>query len=372
MKKVFIISSVLLCLAGSFYVVYNFLLLEESPQKEKIQEVFNEDNKNREVSTNVERISRIAEGNIESLSLDESGKKIQYYSSSEKGFWWSFFDGSNKQRLSNDDFEGFKNAIWNQNKKEALLEIGDSFYLYSFGNEKKFIKKTKALNWINFNQKIVYTYEDFSTGKKTLNVANPDGSNWKEIATVESDDINIAFIPGSAKASFWPKPDSFNESNVSIVSVGEVEIDKVGELKFGADYLWSNDGSKFLRSSVSQKGSSNLILESCEARTGKCENMNLPTIASKCAWSKNNKNIYCAAPINMGKNVVMPNDYSNNKFSSRDFFWKVNMENGKKEKVIDEKFIKEELDASDLLISPNEDFLFFINKKDGSLFRIII
>lgn len=370
MKKVFIISSVLLCLAGIFYVVYNFLLLDESPQKSKIQEIVTENKES--ASNNLEKISKIAEGNIKKIFLDESGKKIQYYSDSEKGFLTSFFDGSNKQKLSNDDFSGLKQIIWNQSKKEALLEIDGSYYLYSFGNEKKFIKKSKALNWINFNQKIIYTYEDFGTGKKTLNIANPDGSEWRELTAMDSDDINIVSIPGSAKASFWPKPDSFKESNISIVSVGEVEIDKVGDLKFGADYLWSNDGNKFLRSSVSQKGTSNLILESCEVKTGKCINMNLPTMASKCTWSKNNKNVYCAVPVNVDKNLLMPNDYLNDKFYTKDFFWKVSIENGKKEKLVDEKYAKEDLDASSLLISPNEDFLFFINKRDGSLFRIII
>jgi hypothetical protein len=89
-------------------------------------------------------------------------------------------------------------------------------------------------------------------------------------------------------------------------------------------------------------------------------------------WSKNNKNVYCAAPTNIEKNVLMPNDYLNNKIFTKDFFWKVNMETFKKEKIIDEKYIKEDLDATNMLVSPNEDFLFFINKKDGGLFRIVI
>lgn len=369
MKKVFIISSVLLCLVGSFYLVYNFLLVGESTGNNKIQEILKNEV---EIKPDLNKLSKIVEGDIWGLSLDEKGEKIQYYDNAEGGVWKASFDGKGKIKLTGDKFSNLKKIDWHQNKKEALLEIGDSFYFYSFGNEEKFIKKTKALGWINFNQGIVYSYEDYSTHKKTLNVSSPDGTNWKEIMSLVSDDINITHIPGSAKASFWPKSDAFVESDISIVAMGESEIQKIGDLKFGADYLWSNDGNKFLRSSVSQKGGGGLVLEVCETKTNKCTNLNVPTIASKCAWTKNNKSVYCAAPLNMGKNAIWPNDYLNHKISTKDSFWKIEVDSIKKANILEEKDVTEELDAINLLLSPNEDFLFFINKKNGSLFRIIL
>lgn len=370
MKKIFIISLVLLCLVGSFYLVYNFLLVDNenlkgSKEKDNTNEI-------KQIEPNTEKVSKIIGENIKSLSLDASENKLQYYNYSDKGFWTASFDGSGKKKMSNDDFDNLKNVFWNQQKSQALLEMNESYYFYSFGNKEKFIKRTKALNWINFNQRIIYSYEDYKTGKKTLNISMPDGSDWREIATLENDDIKISSIPGSARASFWLKPDAFNESNITIVPVGEGELEKVGDLKFGSDYLWSNDGNKFLRSSLRQKGSSDLILEACEVKTGKCANLNLPTLASKCVWSKNNQNVYCALPINITKNAIIPNDYYNNKIFTKDTFWKVEINGGKKENILNEKNLENEIDAANLLLSPNEDFLFFINRKDGGLFRLML
>ncbi|MFA6183881.1 MAG: hypothetical protein WC682_02135 [Parcubacteria group bacterium] len=372
MKKVFVISLVMFLLVGGFYFIYNFLLVDNSAKNDSKASQISDNNSEKSNAPILEKVIKIIDGNIKGLTLDLKGDKIQYYNNNEKGFWLASFDGSIKERLSNDDFGKLDKVVWSNDKKEAILKMGDSFYLYKFGNKEKFIKKTKALSWMNFNQKIVYSYEDYASRKKTLNIANPDGSDWKELAKLESDDIIMSYIPESAKASFWSVPDAFKESNMTIIPFGEGELEKIGEMKFGSDYLWSNDGGKFLRSSVSQKGGNNLNLEVCEVKNNNCTNLNLPTMISKCAWSKNNKSVYCALPKNIDKNSVMPNDYLNNKFSTNDIFWKVNVGSGKKEKVLDEKYIKEELDATNLVISPNEDFLFFINKKNNNLFRIAI
>lgn len=369
MKKVFIISTVLLFLVGNFYLAYNFLL-KEDVQREKSET--QEKGKEKD-NFNLDKLSQLASKNIKGLILSDDGGKIQYYDSENKSFWLSSFDGvSIKKKLSNDDFNDVEKIIWNKNKKEALLKTNDSYYLYSFGNQKKFIKKARASNWINFDQKIVYTYENYSDKKKTLNISDSDGSNWKEITVIENDNLFISNIPKSAKSSFWPYPDAFSESNLTIIPFGEGALEKKGDLKFGSDYLWANDGNKFLRSSVSQKGGNNLILEACDIKTSNCVNLNFPTMASKCVWTNNDSGVYCAMPQSIEKGSVMPNDYLSNKVYTKDLFWKINVESAKKEKVIEEKYLKQDLDATNLILSPNEDFLFFINRKDGGLFRIIL
>jgi hypothetical protein len=372
MKKIFIISSVLACLVGVFYLIYNFLLVEDGINNQQNKETIVDIDDNKVVEKKIDKVAQVVGGKISNISLDETGSKIKYYNEDEKGFWLTSFDGSIKNKLSGDEFIGLEKVFWNErDKNQALLGIKDSFYLYTFENGEKIIKKTKALNWINFGQNIVYIYEDYASSRKTLNIANPDGSQWQEIAPLESDDVQIAVIPNSAKSSFWPMPDSFVESSMSIVAIGEKDLEKVGDLKFGADYLWSNDGRSFLRSSILQKGGSELILEVCDIKISDCINLNLPTMAMKCVWAGNNENIYCAVPQNIGADAIMPNDYFDNKFYTQDIFWKINIAENKKEKIAKDK-LNGEWDAVDLEISPNEDYLFFIDKKTSQLFRIAL
>lgn len=373
MKKIFIISLVLFFLLGSFYAAYNFLL--KDPELTEITDVLSDlgDEKTKNEETfEFKKISKVTEGDILAVSLDESGSKIRYYDNINKGFWITSFDGSFKKKMSSDNFDGLKEAKWSEDGKRALLKINDAFYLYNYDEGEKLIKKTKSLSWIGFDQGIVYTFSDSENGKKTLNIANPDGSNWREIGVLNSDNLIMSVVPKSTKASFWPKADSFTESELTMVSFGKEGIETKGGLKLGADYLWSSEGNSFLRSSVAQKGSNKLVLEICNLKSESCSDLNLPTIAPKCVWLKNDKDIICALPKNIKTDSVWPNDYWSKKNMTEDSFWKINMETGKKERITEEKDEAIGVDAINLIASPNNDFIFFINRKDNQLYRVSI
>lgn len=372
MKKVFIVSSILFFFTGSFYGAYYFFLKEgRSKEVNKTENIIGEKSDKKE-NGQMKKISKISDFRSFALSLDEEGGKIKYYNLDEKGFWLSSFDGSFKKKLSSDDFVNLKEVLWAKDSKKALLKIDDSYYIYAPGAEKVLIKKSDTMNWLNFDQEIAYTFEDSNTGKKTINVANPDGSGWKEVAELKNANLIMQTIPRSAKTAFWPKADSFVETEMMTLSAGGIDLEKKGDLKYGADYLWSTGGDKFLRSYVMEKGGNNLVLEMCHPKDATCVNLNFPTIVSKCVWLKDDKNIICAQIKNLDKSTVMPNDYWSKKFFSEDLFWKINTENMKKEKIVEEKDMEESIDAINLLLSPNEDFLFFINRRDDKLFRIIL
>lgn len=376
MKKVFILSLVFLFLSINFFLAYNFLLKnnEDITDENKLVDKLFENKKNiKEAVANPKKIAKIIDEPASFISLDETGGKIKYYDKIANSFWITSFDGSFKNKISDDAFISLSQIDWSDNKKEAILKDGDSFYLYNHIDGARLIKKTKALSWINFKKEVLYTYGDDKTGKRTLNIANPNGSNWREVAIIDDDSMIIKPVPESSKTSFWLKSDSFKESSLNVILAGGGEIEKKGELKFGSDYLWSQGGNKFLRSFVTEKGGNNLVLEVCEYLSNKCTNLNLPTIAPKCVWSKDNLNIFCALPLNIKKDTIMPNDYWANKIFTIDVFWKINTETGKREKIVEEKILEDfNVDATELMLSLNEDFLFFVSKKDSGLFRITL
>jgi hypothetical protein len=376
MKKVFIISSVLFFLVGSFYLAYNFLLKDNGAnnKNDNIVQIIEDSMEGAEVKSEkkLKPLAKIIDTETLAISIDKKEGKLLYYNLESKGFWWASFDGSFKKKISNDDLVDLKEINWSENGEKALLKMADSYYLYTFEEREKMIKKSKALSWLNFGEEIVYVFDDLKNGKKTINVANLDGTNWKELSEIKNDNLIMQSVPRSSKTAFWIKPDAFLESDMTVVSAGGMGLEKKGDLKYGVDYLWSPEGDRFLRSYVSEKGGNNLILESCEARDIKCTNLGFPTIASKCAWFNDGKNIACAQIKNLAVAKVMPNDYMEKKIISDDLFWKINIEEGKREKLVEEKDMEESVDATNLIFSPKNDFLFFINRKDNKLFRVEI
>ncbi|MEA3323144.1 MAG: hypothetical protein U9Q12_02885, partial [Patescibacteria group bacterium] len=96
----------------------------------------------------------------------------------------------------------------------------------------------------------------------------------------------------------------------------------------------------------------------------------IPTIVTKAIWSKDNKTVYYAQPNEVPDDVVWPNDYNDKKFITQDTFYKIDIETSKKSRIIELKDITEQVDATNLFISPSEDMLFFVNRVDGLLYRL--
>ncbi len=395
MKKIFIISTVILILSGAVFVSYNFVLTDGDKSEKK---VFVIENKNDDVE--VEKIddtenkkknekAKVAiAGAIEKISstdvlfpkISEDGKRIKYYSKNDEGFWEMSPDGSFKKKVANENIPDLKAIIWSLDGKNIIIKRSDGFYRYysNTGDKIKIKEGPDFLVWSNLGDKIIYDFKSGNEKGKSMNIADPDGSNWTVLAKTDSEKNVIRMIPESSLISFWNVPRSSDESLLRVVSVAGGKTQTIVSGKFGADYLWSPKGDKFLVSSTTEKGGDSTILELGEINFNegnievKLRDLRLPTLASKCVWSKNDKTVYCALLSGVPDNAVMPDDYFAKKFYTADYFWKIDTDTGKKERIVELDEMKEDIDATDLFLSPNEDMLFFVNRKDGFLYRIIL
>lgn len=387
MKKLFIISTIALLLVVVLLLVYRFVykkddgLTDISSEKISTSSEGNIAEKKQVQQSNIKE--EIAQGKIKKIVnnevffpiVDESGNKIKYYNNIENGFWESSFDGSFKKKLVNDDFSELDVIIWSPDKKNVILKIKGDFYGYKYSEEPKKIKDNmQYLVWSNLGDKIIYIYKNASAKKNELNIADKDGSNWKNLTTM---DINkryiISVVPQTSLISFWEKPDSHTKTSINTIGISGGTVEKISVDRFGADYLWSPNGEKFLVSSVSREGGNNMILELGELnKDSVLNNLNFPTLASKCVWSKDNKIIYCALPSGILGDAIMPNDYWSGKFYTTDSFWKIDTVSGKKDRIVELDDIDEKIDATNLFLSSNEDILFFVNRRNNSLYRITL
>jgi len=91
------------------------------------------------------------------------------------------------------------------------------------------------------------------------------------------------------------------------------------------------------------------------------------TLPEKCIFSQDNRTLFCAAFVSNPTSSIMPDDYYKGVFANdSNTFVRINLESDRVETIVNEIPV----DAIELQLSPDEQSLFFINKKDGALYRL--
>ncbi|MCK9351310.1 MAG: hypothetical protein WCT49_00160 [Candidatus Paceibacterota bacterium] len=134
--------------------------------------------------------------------------------------------------------------------------------------------------------------------------------------------------------------------------------------KKGLTTLPSTDGQRILYSE-STKGGLTLGIHNISNNT--TVNLILQTLPEKCAWKSDSLTIYCAAPQNL-PGTAYPDAWYQGTVSFSDNLWQVDANTGKSVVIlVPSSFTVELMDMTSLVISPLQDFIYFTNKKDSSL-----
>ena len=227
-----------------------------------------------------------------------------------------------------------------------------------------------SIAWSGLGDKIIYKYFDAKTSKRSLEISDPDGKNWRKIADITSFGLSISPVPGSSDISFWPTPDAFTATSANLIGFNGENKKEILKDKFGADLLWSPDGKTAAVSSTDQKGGHKTDLALMNSDGGQFQSLNFPTFTKKCAWSADSKYLYCATPGNVPPSAILPNDWQEGKIQTADTFWKLEIATGKKERLIDPAKINGSFDVLNPFLSQDEKTLFFTNKTDGKLYKL--
>ncbi|TAK95554.1 hypothetical protein EPO05_03820 [Patescibacteria group bacterium] len=387
MKKIFIISGVMLgvtVLAWGIYMIAFRVPAPASDSSTSTKDSTKISNESSDTQNKIQASSESAaiqivtnEGVMGLYVGDGNDGPLKYYTTGDGDVYQISLDGTNLQSLANNSLTGLASVNWSPRGNKAITSFKrdgvETFYVYDFDSKQgnKMKDGVDTISWSNLGDKIIYKYFDATTKQRSVNVAEPDGKNWQKLADTPYRNLKISQIPQSSQVAFWNKPSANEETDLELASIVGAGATRVMAGKFGADYLWSPNGEFMLVSSVEQGGKK--LMLGVASKDGKnYQSLGIPTLASKCAWTKNSEKVYCAWP-SIDEGVVMPDDYQDGKMATRDTFWKVNVLTGEKKRVMELKeleSINQTFDASNLVVSPKEDVLFFINRTDQKLYRI--
>jgi hypothetical protein len=375
LKKIFFLSLILLFLSLLLWGVYNLsfkkpaiIQSENTPKKEEVPVT--------PIQKNDAKITAISDEAVIAPVYISEENAIKYYSKTGQTYKIDT-DGNGKSIISPTELPGLVDVMWSPDKTKAITKFMDTdgqaqFYYYDYSTQigVPVKKNVDEIAWQYSGNKIFYKFYDPVTKKRTLNVSDPDGSNWTKLADIDYRNISIAQIPKSGLVSFWNRADSYAQTIFQTIPLISGEKKTVYGEKFGADYLWSNDGNLVAVSSADQRAGTKMQLGVINYNGGEYRNLDIPTFASKCVWSRDSKTIYYSLPGNMPAQAILPNEYMEGNFKTADTFWKVNVADGKKTRILETTDIKDSYDASNLFLNDDESALFFTNKNDGKFYKL--
>jgi len=376
MKKIFYFSIGLLILVLIFLAAYNFAFknnvhdpVADPKEKNAVQEM-----KAAATPGMVGSIQNPINEALLGAAVSDDGT-LYYYSLDEKTLKKASMEGKDKSVLLSDLPGQPVRVIWSPKKDRTLLLLkqsnGQNLWHYADLTTKTLVPlkpEMARLAWNNLGDKIFYQYTA-TNNERTLNIANPDGSAWKKLASLSQDSF-ISPVPQSTAVSFWNRPSALEKTSFETIGLsGESRRVLLSE-KFGADYLWSPNGEKVLVGVSNEKGGQNILLNMMNGNGDEFQSLSLPTFVSKAAWSKDSRTIYYALPGGLPDSATLPNDYFDKPLITKDTFWKMDVGTGKKTRLTDLKDVAQSFDSSDLFMSPKEDILFFTDRVTHRLYRI--
>ncbi len=379
MKKIFYISLGFLVLTLIFLGAYNFIFRNNvnNPVADtgKKQSLENE-NKAEKSVVSVDRIASPLNEDILGATTSDDGM-LYYYSLDDKSLKKATLEGKNKTTLLSNLPGTPSRVLWSLRRDKVMLLLtqtsGQNLWYFTDLATKTLVPlkpEISRLAWNNLGDKTFYQYTDPVSGVRTLNISNPDGSDWKKLTSLNSAEYYISSIPQSAAVSFWNRPNALDKTAFETIGVTGDNRRMLFSEKFGADYLWSPNGTKVLVSTSNEKSGSSMTLNVMNSNGGEFQNLSIPTLISKVAWSKDSQVIYYALPGSLPESAVLPNDYFSKPLFTKDTFWKMEIATGKKTRLVDLKDVTQNLDSIDLFLSPSEDALLFTDRATKRLYRI--
>src|SRR3989344_478152 len=249
MKKVFIISSILLAIVLFFLGIYN-LAFRQDPTR--VGTVEKEETANNEQKTTtgsgVQKISAITDDAVRASVLTQDQKYIRYYAKDTGIAYEIDLDGRAKRVLSDRMLPDIVDIVWSPDATKVLstlrTDTGTATYVYDYTTTSgtKIKEGIDIARWANVGNRILYKYFDSARKERSLSVADANGGNWKKLVDIPFQKVSFVHVPHSSRVAFWNFPNGFEETLLQMVTITGGDTAARMHGLFGADYRRAPDG----------------------------------------------------------------------------------------------------------------------------------
>lgn len=377
LKKFLIIVIVILIIVLAGLLVYDFLIKktdnDQANQDNNLPDGQQEDQNQDQDIQSESKIKAISSEAIFSPTISSDKLNVVYYFRSNGNVWQSNFDGANLNQISATNLENLVKVLWSPSKTKAVTIFQDNLenvskYLYDYTTNKSspLSKYLNFISWSSDGKKIAYQYQNDFTDDNNISTSNPDGSKFTILLNIRMKNLIVEW---TSDIYLREKPSGLAQSTLYSLNPLSKALNKLISDVYGFSVKWSQKGDKILYSKTNSKGQ-NIEIFTANNNGANEKSAGVSTLAEKCAWSQDTRFIYCAIPVNINSAKVLPDDFYKGTFIGDDGFYKINTATGEKTNIMEGEMLRKAYDATDLFLSPQENYLMFINKGDGLLYSI--
>ncbi len=309
------------------------------------------------------------------LGVVIDGNKVKYYSQSDGRVYQSDFKGENLEKISDTIISGLFKVWWSPGKDKVItalkqdLIIEKYYYDYQINQAKKLDYNIRDLDWSPSGGQIAYQYYNPNTEANNISIAQPDGSNWQKIIDIRMNDLIVEWVNDNLIA-LRNRPSNQEMGAVYTLELKTKEFKKVVNNTYGLSALWSPKGDKLIFSETDSQGQKPR-LKFVDLSDQSIQQLNFFTLPEKCVWSRDNRTLFCAAPRTIPGTAKLPDDYYNQQVAFEDNFWKINLATQEITEIYQAKENDAQFyDGENLRLPVMEDYLIFVNRKDGLLYSL--
>ncbi|MEM2954987.1 MAG: hypothetical protein QW625_03515 [Candidatus Nanoarchaeia archaeon] len=367
LKKFIIFLFILLALAAAIYFIC-FYFFKKIATPEKL---------GKEIDIQPQKIQRLIPLSQEKAlapTVDEAGKEIKFYSKDNGNLYKVKFDGTNLTKISSANLAGILKILWSPNKESIISyfqedeKIKKYLHNYQSGQSSLLKEEIEQAVWSPDGTKIVVQSFNPENKTNTISIADANGQNLKPIFQTRIKDLLLEWSTID-KISLKTKPSGLSEGLLLVINPDNGEFHSVLNGIYGLNIKWSPLGNFLIYSATTIEGKKPQLFSIDQNGQNK-KTLGLSTIIEKCVFSQDNRTLFCALPKKVSENAVWPDDYYKGLVATADEFYKINLDTGEKDLMFSPDPLDKNYDATDMFLTPEEDYLIFINKRDGLLYSL--
>lgn len=320
-------------------------------------------------TTTPEALKQIIQKPILSPTLSPKGNGIFYYGRLGGKAESVDFNGENTAQISNLTILNMLDVSWQPAKEKSVVSYLDNETIKTFvatvatSAQATFLPETTvSASWSPDGKSVAYLTQQNNSA--SLFISGSSGKSGKFFFSPPVPDVSIQWAAKN-KILFTTKPSGFAPSMAYLFDTGTKSFSRIIDRVFGLAALPSPDGKLLMYTKADNAGNKPTTLLS-NLDGSKTQTLPIVTLPEKCAFGQKNENIFCAVPQNAIDFTAFPDDW----YMGKEFFFDAIIKLNVKTLAITILTPAIPIDAVNPLLSPQEDFLFFQNKKDYSLWRL--